>query len=185
MNYEKLLFGLHKSKEISLIFENKTDYSFNSKKYLTYDFLNKETNMINNNQIDNFYISKSECDYQIITYGAQLKNCLNISKELFIENEIILNITSFTKINNHSQKELELIFNTSCNNLIFIEEIPSENSIFSKMLVNYNYGNILKNHNIMFFGSNNGVIPSGIQNEKNYQIDIEKIKKYIRNELNV
>ena len=185
MNYEKLLFGIHKSKEISLIFENKKDYSFNSKKYLTYDFLNKETKIINNNQINSFFISKSECDYQIITYGAQLKNSLDISRELFIESEIILNVTSFTKINNHSQKELELIFNTSCNNLIFIEEIPSKNSIFSKMLVNYNYGNFMKNRNIIFFGSNNGVIPSGAQNEKNHQINFEKIKKYIKDELNV
>ena len=169
------------NKNPNLIIENKKQYNFllselNETKYKSFNIINDTDNFLTKMSMTNF----ENDEITIICHGGMSEKVINSAYSFFLETEISCRILIISKLN---PLNLNLIKKNLAKNskIVVIEESHKGFGLGSEIGASLNEDQDLKIRKFLRISSENLIIPSSFEKEKEVIISEEKIKSSLRN----
>jgi len=172
------------SKNPSLIIENKLQYNFIISDIENTYIKNFKNITSSENFLSSFSLSNFENDeLTILCYGGTSELAIKSAYDLFIEHELNIRVVIFSKL---SDIDENIVKNIIAKNgpIITLEESNKNFGFGSEIAAILNEDNELKKRKFLRISSQNKIIPSSVNQEKDMLISTDKIKANILKTLN-
>ena len=168
----------------SLVVENKTQYNFvledlQSQKFSQFKIKSDQENFLNNLSLTDF----SEDKATVICYGGLTELVIEYVFDYYIETEIALNILVLSKLNPLNYAAIKKNLKNS-NIVFFVEESDGRYGLSSEIISKLSEDKDYRNKKFQRISSNEGVIPSSIEQENDFLVNKEKFFDIVNRSLN-